>query len=277
MADVYIGALTVGAANATSLLPTEDAAGTVTTGVTQQSVANLMVNASNLTQGTLADARLSASVVLTGDVRLTNPRTPSAHSASHASGGSDQITPADIGAAIAAHAHGSITTDGKLGSTSGLPLITGASGAIQAGSFGTSAGQFCQGNDARLSDSRAPVAHASDHQPGGADPIMPSSVTANLSADTNSLSVAAYDIVRLTSSAAVRVNGMNATGCPPGKMVLVVNENAAGGAAITIAHLSSSASSANRVRSQFGSDVVLQPDGGQVLVHLSPVASCWRA
>jgi hypothetical protein len=31
------------------------------------------------------------------------------------------------------------------------------------------------------------------------------------------------------------------------------------------------------VRSQFGSDIVLQPDGGQVLVHLSPVAGCWRA
>lgn len=277
MADVYIGALTTGAANATSILPTEDAAGTVTTGVTQQAVANLMVNASNLTQGTLADARLSGNVVLTGDVRLTNVRTPSAHSASHASGGSDQITPTDIGAAAASHAHGSITTDGKLGSSSGLPLITGAAGVVQAGAFGSTAGSFCQGNDGRLSDNRTPVAHASAHQPGGSDPVVPSAVTTNLTADANALSVAAFDIVRLTSASAVSVNGLNATGCPPGKMVLVVNENAAGGAAITLKHLSPSAAAANQVRSQFGSDAVLQPDGGQILAHLSPVAGCWRA
>jgi hypothetical protein len=277
MADVYIGALTVGAANATSLLPTEDAAGTVTTGVTQQSVANLMVNASNLTQGTLADARLSANVVLTGDVRLTNSRTPTAHSASHASGGSDQITPADIGAAAASHSHGSVTSDGKVGSTAGVPLITGSAGAIQGGSFGIASGTFCAGNDSRLSDSRSPTSHASSHQPGGADEVVTASVTTNLASDASALSVAPWDIVRLTSSSAVSVNGLNASGCQPGKMVLVVNENASGGSPITIKHLASAASAGNRVRSQFGSDIVLQPDGGQVLVHLSPVAGCWRA
>ena len=30
---------------------------------------------------------------------------------------------------------------------------------LQAGSFGTSVGTFCQGNDSRLSDARTPVAH----------------------------------------------------------------------------------------------------------------------
>lgn len=57
-------------------------------------------------------------------------------------------------AASSTHSHGNITNGGAVGSTSGLPIITGASGVLQAGSFGTTAGTFCQGNDSRLSDTR---------------------------------------------------------------------------------------------------------------------------
>ena len=48
--------------------------------------------------------------------------------------------------AASSHAHGNVTSDGKIGSTSGVPIITGAAGALQAGSFGTGAGQFAEGN-----------------------------------------------------------------------------------------------------------------------------------
>jgi hypothetical protein len=48
------------------------------------------------------------------------------------------------------HTHGNITNAGAIGSTSGVPIITGASGVLQAGSFGTTAGTFAAGNDARL-------------------------------------------------------------------------------------------------------------------------------
>ena len=57
------------------------------------------------------------------------------------------------------HTHGNITNDGKVGTTANLPLITGTSGTITTGSFGTSANTFCEGNDSRLSDARTPVAH----------------------------------------------------------------------------------------------------------------------
>ena len=57
------------------------------------------------------------------------------------------------------HVHGNITNDGKVGTTANLPLITGTGGVVQAGSFGTSANTFCEGNDSRLSDARTPVAH----------------------------------------------------------------------------------------------------------------------
>lgn len=52
-------------------------------------------DASLLTSGTLAAARLPASVVLTGDSRLSDARTPSstlAHSSTHAAAGSDPVT-----------------------------------------------------------------------------------------------------------------------------------------------------------------------------------------
>jgi hypothetical protein len=69
----------------------------------------------------------TANLVLTNDARLTDSRTPTAHT------------------------HGNITNSGAVGSTANLPLITTTSGAITTGSFGTTANSFCQGNDSRIS------------------------------------------------------------------------------------------------------------------------------
>lgn len=70
------------------------------------------------------------------------------------------------------HTHGNISNAGAIGSTADLPIKTGASGVLEAGSFGTGAGEFCQGNDSRLSDARTPTAHthnASDINAGTLD------------------------------------------------------------------------------------------------------------
>jgi hypothetical protein len=48
------------------------------------------------------------------------------------------------------HTHGNITNAGYIGTTATLPIITGTGGILQAGSFGSAAGTFCQGNDSRL-------------------------------------------------------------------------------------------------------------------------------
>jgi hypothetical protein len=63
------------------------------------------------------------------------------------------------GKATSTHTHGNITNAGAVGSTANLPLITGTSGVVQTGTFGTAANTFCQGNDYRLSDARTPTAH----------------------------------------------------------------------------------------------------------------------
>jgi phage gp37-like protein len=73
------------------------------------------------------------------------------------------------------HTHGNLTNDGKIGTTANLPLKTGSGGVVEAGAFGTAAGSFCEGNDARLSDARTPsstLAHAASHAAGGSDPVF---------------------------------------------------------------------------------------------------------
>ena len=72
-------------------------------------------------------------VVLGSDTRLTDARTPSAHS------------------------HGNITNAGAIGTTTNLPIITTTGGVLTTGSFGSTASSFCQGNDSRLSDARTPL------------------------------------------------------------------------------------------------------------------------
>lgn len=90
------------------------------------------------TSGTIAvNYGTTASTACVGnDSRLSDARTPTSH------------------------AHGNITNAGYIGTTATLPIITGTGGILQAGSFGTGAGTFCQGNDSRLSDARTPTSHA---------------------------------------------------------------------------------------------------------------------
>jgi hypothetical protein len=88
-------------------------------------------SAAEITSGTLALARIptgttSGTVALGNDLRFSDARTPTSH------------------------VHGNISNAGAIGTTANLPVITGTSGVLIAGSFGTTAGTFCQGNDSRL-------------------------------------------------------------------------------------------------------------------------------
>ena len=59
---------------------------------------------------------------------------------------SDLTDTSDTAFTPKSHSHGNITNAGAIGSTSGLPVKTGTDGVLTTGAFGTSAGQFAEGN-----------------------------------------------------------------------------------------------------------------------------------
>jgi len=242
MPDVKISALPSGTANANAVVPATNAAGTTTQKVT-----------------------LGAIAALGGGQ-------PSAHKTSHATGGADALSAADIGAAAASHTHGNLTNAGAIGTTANLPVITTTSGVLTAGSFGTASNTFCQGNDARLSDSRTPTSHASSHQTGGADTIA-NVVTspAQLTADQNDYAIGSGDIFRLDASAARNLTGIVAG--TNGQAILIVN---VGSHAITLKHESASSTAANRFTVPWAGDYVMSANGGAALLVYFTASSRWR-
>ena len=89
------------------------------------------------TSGTISASfgSTSGTICQGNDSRLSDARTPTSHS------------------------HGNITNAGAIGSLSGRPIITTTSGVLTTGTFGTTSGTFCEGDDARLSDARNPTSH----------------------------------------------------------------------------------------------------------------------
>ena len=81
------------------------------------------------------------------DARLSNARTPTAHKATHKTGGTDALTPADIGAVPT-----TIQVIAGTGLSGGGSLAANRTLTIK---YGTVAGTACQGNDARVTASEA--------------------------------------------------------------------------------------------------------------------------
>jgi len=138
------------------------------------------------------------------DAAYTNARTPTAHAASHESGGDDEITVdglegvladpqrADTLAATGVDLLVGTVTDGHMLIRSGTVItsqaipaaditsVTAGTGLTGGGStgdvslavdFGNTAGTVTVGNDARLTNARTPTAHAGTHTNGGSDEL----------------------------------------------------------------------------------------------------------
>jgi len=138
-----------------------------------------------------------ATLIDTGDARLSDARTPTSHDHSanklsqantHESPDTDTATTAlhhtlGTGANQAcagndarlsdartptSHTHGGISNAGAIGSTSGLPIKTGTSGVLEVGAFGTGSGQFAEGNHTHsdLHTRSHSITSTSDHTAG---------------------------------------------------------------------------------------------------------------
>lgn len=273
MPNTTISSLPSATATVNLVVPAETADGTLTSKVTCGAIAALGGGqpashaTSHATGGSDAITPSSIGAVASTDSRLSDSRTPLSHASSHASGASDAITPSSIGAAAASHTHAltAITNAG-----------TSASRDVPA-SGNASSSQVVLGSDTRLADSRSPSSHAATHKVTGSDHVAPACVSpSSLSSSQNDYAPGAADVYYLTSSADVNLTGLSATGIPDGFCVLLVNANSSGGSKITLSHESSSSVAGNRWRSSYGGSVTLYPDGGSALAVYHAAISRWR-
>lgn len=105
--------------------------------------------------------------------------TPSSHKTSHATGGADALTAADIGAAAASHnqAWSTITSTPTTLNGYGITDAVGSS-------------------DARLTDARTPTAHKTSHASGGSDALSAADIGAAAVSHSHSIS----DVTNLQTS-----------------------------------------------------------------------------
>ena len=87
--------------------------------------------------------------------------------------------------------------------------------------FGTTAGTFTQGNDARLSDFRAPTSHAASHAAAGSDPLAPSDIGLGATDDVT--------FNTATLNGLLIANGLSGPDVPFGGLVRIVDELTTGG------------------------------------------------
>lgn len=206
-----------------------------------QAAAPATTNASLLTSGTLADARLSGNVVLTGDSRLSNTRVPTDGSVTDAKIDAAGLSASSINwAAVTAWAANTSYAKGASVHYLGITYRRSAAG--------TSGSTFSTANWVQIT---APVNVTT----------TPSQITSNQ--NDYALAIAANDIFRISSDAARNITGITA-GLFDGHAILLRN---VGSFAITLKHQDTGSTAANRIISPWAGDVVISANSSMLLIY----------
>ena len=211
-----------------------------------QAAAPATTNASLLTSGTLADARLSANVVLTGDARLSDARVPTDGSVTDAKIATAGLSALSINwVAVTPWAPNTAYAKGALVHYLGITYRRSVAG--------TTGATF---NAANWQQMTAPVNVTT----------TPAQITSNR--NDYALDIATADIFRISSDAARNITGITA-GLFDGHAILLRN---VGSFAITLRHQDAASAAANRIISPWAGDVVISANSSMLLMYDSTLS-----
>ena len=227
----------------------------------------------------------SSTACVGNDARLSDARTPTAHTQAWSTITATPTTLTGYGitdAAASTHTHGNLTNAGAIGSTSGQIVVTTASGVlttaatISASAVSGLAAVATSGSGSDITTGTLAAArlgtHASTHQTGGADAVASVVVSpTSLAADVNDWAIGTGDVFRVAGTAARNVTGIAAV--TSGLAILLVN---VGSFSLTLKHQSSSSTAANRFTIPWAGDCILAASGGAVVLVYDSTSSTWR-
>lgn len=122
----------------------------------------------------------TAGTVAAGDDARFTPGAPTAHASTHASAGSDPVSPVSIGAETAGTAATAVATHTGLPDPHAQYVLENDLGDSATKDVGTVTGTVAAGDDSRLSNARVPTAHAASHASAGSDPVTPGAIGADV-------------------------------------------------------------------------------------------------
>jgi hypothetical protein len=122
----------------------------------------------------------------------------------------------------------------------------------------------------------AEATHASQHQTGGGDEVLPIVTAVSITATANDFSLPTGDIFRLSHGNTTTVNITGLATAVDGAAKLLVNVSTGASSSYTIQHANTNSTAESRFLVPWAGDYVLSPNGGAALVIYDDTDERWR-